>query len=163
MSFWILPDEEETAANVDAFLRGQIKRLERQAGMKLINLSSPQIPGMPTSSTSSNRQEERLQRGLNAMEALQAIRYTMERTYGISPQLLIKYYIKEESVVKIRRDLLIDHNMFPKLKKNALCQFADCWEQTQNKYDWHDRDRIDLRVFPKQKLERNKEEIEEKK
>lgn len=97
------------------------------------------------------------------MEALQAIRYTMERTYGISPQLLIKYYIKEESVVKIRRDLLIDHNMFPKLKKNALCQFADCWEQTQNKYDWHDRDRIDLRVFPKQKLERNKEEIEEKK
>lgn len=152
VSFWILPDEEETAANVDAFLRAQLKRLERQAGMKLVNLSSPQISGMPTSRSSSNHQEEKMGKGLDAMEALQAIRYTMERTYGISPQLLVKFYIKGESVVKIRHDLLIDHNAFPKLKKKALVEFADCWLQTQNKYNWSDRERIDLRVFPKTEM-----------
>lgn len=40
MSFWDLPDKDETAANVDAFLKGQINRLARQAGCKLTDIAS---------------------------------------------------------------------------------------------------------------------------
>lgn len=154
MSFWSLPDTEETAANVDAFLRGQISRLARTAGVDLVNLSSPAMSVAPAHSCENN-QEKKMQKGLNAIEALQAIRYTMNQTYGISPQLLIKYYILQEPVWKIRKELLIDHNMFPKLKNIALNQFADCWEQTQDKYDWDDRERVDLRVFCKKENEQN--------
>lgn len=148
MSLWKMPDPVETADNVDAFLKGQITRLAMQAGVSLINLSSPKFDSVPSHGSATNRTESKIQHGLEAMEALQAIRYTMDKTYGISPQILIKYYIKQERTWKIRQELFIDHDSFPKLKQKALCEFADCWVRTLDKFEWEKEDRIDLHVFP---------------
>ncbi|WP_301049752.1 ArpU family phage packaging/lysis transcriptional regulator [Lactobacillus intestinalis] len=148
MSLWKMPDPVETADNVDAFLKGQITRLAMQAGVSLVNLSSPKFNSLPSSGTAINGTENKIQHGLEAMEALQAIRYTMDQTYGISPQILIKYYIKQERTWKIRQELFIDHDSFPKLKQKALCEFADCWVRTLDKFEWEKDDRIDLHVFP---------------
>lgn len=146
MGFWSLPNEKETAANVDAFLRGQIKRLAMRAGVNLTDLSSLQLSQAPAHS-SKNSVEEKMQTGLIAIEMLQAIRYTMEQTYGISPQLLVQYYILQYPVWKIRNNLLIDHDSFRDYKQTALNQFAECWVNTQDKYEWDDDQRIDLRVY----------------
>lgn len=148
MSLWKMPDSVETADNVDAFLKGQITRLAMQAGVSLINLSSPKFDSVSFHGSATNGTESKMQHGLEAMEALQAIRYTMDQTYGISPQILIKYYIKQERTWKIRQELFINHDSFPKLKQKALCEFADCWVRTLDKFEWEKEDRIDLHVFP---------------
>ena len=86
MSFWDLPDKDETAANVDAFLKGQIYRLARQAGCKLTDIASPDFSNPSVTRSRSNNVEAKMYKGLQAIEALQAIRYTMDKTYGLSPQ-----------------------------------------------------------------------------
>lgn len=147
MSFWDLPDKDETAANVDAFLKGQINRLARQAGCKLNDIASPDFSNPSVTRSRSNNVEEKMYKGLHAIEALQAIRYTMDKTYGLSPQILVKYYIQHEPVHAINRELLIDHDSFRKLKAKALCEFADCWNSTQEVFDWDDEDKLDLQVY----------------
>lgn len=147
MSFWDLPDKDETAANVDAFLKGQINRLARQAGCKLTDIASPDFSNPSVTRSRSNNVEEKIYKGLHAIEALQAIRYTMDKTYGLSPQILIKYYIQHKPVHAINRELLIDHDSFRKLKTKALCEFADCWNSTQEVFEWDDEDKLDLQVY----------------
>lgn len=147
MSFWNLSDTDKTADNVDAFLKGQIPRLARQAGVDLTTLSSPQLSFASAHANARNHTEENMYRGLNAMEALEAIRYTMDKTNGISPHLLIYLYIKEMPVWQIRQKLFIDHDSFRDYKKAALCQFADCWDGTQDVYKWESSERIDLHVY----------------
>lgn len=145
MSFWSLPDEEKTADNVDDFLNRQIPRLAMQAGVSLTSLSSPQLTSAPAHGSSLNNTENKLQKGLNAIEVLQGIRYTMNQTHGIYSELLIQYYFQNKPVWEIRNNLLINHDAFPKFKRDALCRFAECWQNTQDKYDWDER--IDLRIF----------------
>lgn len=147
MQLWKLPKAEETAQEVDRFLRVQVKRLSRLAGVDLTMLSSPQFSQSNVGHGGGNGTEAKMMRGLEAMEALQAIRYAMKLTGRFNEKLLTKLYIEELPVWRIRQDLYINHDSFRKVKRRALLEFADAWESVQDKYNWDDEDRIDLRVY----------------
>lgn len=146
MSLWKLPKKEATARETDKFLRLQVKRLARLAGVDLTRLSSPQFSQAPAHG-SGNGTEIKMMRGLEAMEALQAIKYAMTLTGKFNDTLLTELYIEELPVWKIRQNLLIDHDSFRTVKQRALLEFADCWESVQNKYKWDDKDRVDLHIY----------------
>lgn len=147
MSFWDLPNFEKTAKMTDRFLSSQCERLAMRAGVRLTDLSSPQLSLAPAHSNAVNHQEENLQRGLQAIEALQAIRYTMDKTHGVSPQILISVYLKHDYAWHIQQKYRINHNAYPELKKVALNQFADCWEKTMEVYKWAEQDRVHLQIY----------------
>lgn len=146
MSLWKLPKKEATARETDKFLRVQVKRLARLAGVDLTRLSSPQFSQAPVHG-SGNGAEIKMVRGLEAMEALQAIKYTMKLTGGFNEKLLTELYIQELPVWKIRQNLLIDHDSFRIVKQSALLEFADCWESVQDRYKWDYKDRVDLHIY----------------
>lgn len=147
MQLWKLPKAEETAQEVDRFLRVQVKRLSRLAGVDLTMLSSPQFSQASVGHGGGNGTEAKMMRGLEAMEALQAIRYAMKLTGRFNEELLTKLYIEELPVWRIRQDLYINHDSFRKVKRRALLEFADAWKSVQDKYNWDDEDRIDLHVY----------------
>lgn len=151
MSFWDLPNFEKTADRTDAFLRAQCTRLALRAGVRLIDISSPQLSFAPAHSNAVNHTENNLQNGLEAIEALQAIRYTMDRTVGISPRILIAIYLKHDYAWHIEQEYCINHNAYPRLRKAALNQFADCWEKTQDVYGWAQEDRVHLHVYDEER------------
>lgn len=144
MKLWTLPDSEKTAKRVNWFLTTYLTRLSLLAGEKLIDISSPSFNSLPSGS-SENSVEQKMQRGLEAMEALKAIKEAMLCTMGHYPDLLIKFYFEHEPVWQIRQELFIDHNSFRKHKAIALNQFADAWETIQEKYNFEDK--IDLHVY----------------
>lgn len=144
MSFFKTPNFEKTAENVDTFLKTQISKLSMLTG---IDIASPRFDSMPNGGSAKNGTEQKYTRALQAKEALEAIRYTMNMTTGVSPQILLRYYVKHEPVSKINRDCLIDHNSFSKLKKVALNQFAECWLITLEAFDFDEEDMIDLRIY----------------
>lgn len=146
MSFWKLPNEDKTARNVNEFLNEQLQRLALQSGKKLTSLKSPSFDSIGGGGFS-NSNENKMVVALNAQQALDAIIYTMECTYGNSPKILYMYYVQKAPVWKIRSKLYIDHDSFPKAKKRALCQFAEVWNATQDKLNWAEEDRQDLRIF----------------
>lgn len=146
MSFWKLPNEEKTAANVNKFLKKQLPRLALRSGVKLTAISSPSLDSIGGGSYE-NGNENKVINGLSAAEALEAIIYTMNCTFGNSPKILFMYYVAKEPVWKIRNELYIDHDSFSRLKRAALCQFAEVWNHTQEKLDWDEEDRQDLRKF----------------
>lgn len=151
MSFWDLPNFEKTAKKTDLFLCKQCERLALRAGIRLTDLSSPQLSFAPAHSNAVNHTENNLQHGLEAIEALQAIRYTMDRTAGISPQILTAIYLKHDYAWHIEQKYCINHNSYPRLRKTALNQFAECWEMTQDVYDWEEEDRVHLQVYDKER------------
>lgn len=146
MSFWELPNEDKTAEEVDRFLTKQLPRLIAASGSRLTELKSPSFESLGGGSTE-NSAELKLTEKLNAPYAIRAIVYTMNRTHGVSPLILFKFYVKGEPVWKIRQELYINHDSFPKMKKSALCQFAEAWNTTQEELDWSEEDRIDLRKY----------------
>lgn len=145
MSFWELPNEEKTAEKVDEFLKKQLPRLAAAAGSSLTDLKSPSFSAIGGSTD--NGIELKMTEKLNAPYAIKAIVYTMNRTYGVSPQILFKTYIEHEAVWKIRNDLYINHDSYPRMKRAALCQFAEAWVTTQDELRWADEDKVDLRVY----------------
>lgn len=90
MGFWTDPDIKATAKNANIFLYKQCKRLSLRAG---VSLSSPQLSDAPMHTNGINHTEESMVNSLTALTALQAIKYAMLQTRGISPQLLISKYL----------------------------------------------------------------------
>lgn len=134
--FWAEPDIEATAKNADIFLSKQCKRLSLRAG---VSLSSPQLSCAPMHTNGVNHTEESMVTSLTALTALQAIKYTMLQTRGISPQLLISKYLDLKKEWQVRQDIHISHNAYPKYRERALYEFAESWNTTQEKFDFEER------------------------
>ena len=92
-----------------------------------------------------------LNKRLTALEGLKAIRYTMTQTHGLSPQLLISKYIERKKEWQVQQDIHISHNIYPKYKELALCEFANAWVITWDKFGFDEEDRIELRIFDTKK------------
>lgn len=141
-----IPDEERTANNVDMFLKKQLWRLTMMAGCHLEDIATHDFDFSPSYSKSSPEIYK-------AFKALKAIVETINHTLGISPKLLIKFYILQEPVWQITKELLLNHDNFREYKRNALNQFAYGWIHTQDRYCFDVVDRIDLLVYPKTEKE----------
>lgn len=149
MFLFDLPDEVLTAENVDDFLSSQINRMERLSG---VSLSSPQLSLAPAHSNGVNSQEKMMERRLAAFDVLKAIKYAIDHTSGVSPQILLEFYVKRKKVYQIINDIHINHNQFPDFKNIALNQFAECWISAQDKYFSDEADRLDLQIYPGETL-----------
>lgn len=150
MFLFDLPDEVLTAENVDDFLSSQINRMERLSG---VSLSSPQLSDAPAHSNGINGQEKMMEKRLEAFDVLRAIKYAIDHTSGVSPQILLEFYVKRKKVYQIINDIHINHNQFPDFKNIALNQFAECWVSAQDRYFPDEEDRFDLQIYPGETLE----------
>ncbi|MBC6360558.1 ArpU family phage packaging/lysis transcriptional regulator [Lactobacillus apis] len=148
MSLFTEPNVEKTAENVNKFLYRQLKWLSLQAG---VSLTSPQLSDVPIHGNGINNTENSMERRLTALEGLKAIRYTMTQTHGLSPQLLISKYIERKKEWQVQQDIHISHNIYPKYKELALCEFANAWVITWDKFGFDEEDRIELRIFDTKK------------
>lgn len=149
MFLFDLPDEVLTAENVDDFLSSQINRMERLSG---VSLSSPQLSLAPAHSSGVNSQEKMMERRLAAFDVLKAIKYAIDHTSGVSPQILFEFYVLHKKVWEINRDCNMNHNQFGDFKNVALNQFAECWISAQDKYFPDEADRFDLQIYPGETL-----------
>ncbi|RMC35997.1 ArpU family transcriptional regulator [Lactobacillus sp. ESL0236] len=140
--FWAEPDIEATAKNANMFLSKQCQRLSLRAG---VSLSSPQLSKAPMHTNGVNHAEEGMVNSLAALTALQAIKYTMLHTRGVSPQLLISKYLDLKKEWQVRQDIHISHNAYPKYRERALYEFAESWNTTQEKFNFEDK--VDLIIY----------------
>lgn len=136
MGFWTDPDIKATADNANIFLYKQCKRLSLRAG---VSLSSPQLSDAPMHTNGVNHAEEGMVNSLTALTALQAIKYAMLQTSGVSPQLLISKYLDLKKEWEVRQDVHISHNAYPKYRERALYEFAESWNATQEKFEFEDK------------------------
>ena len=144
MGFWTDPDIKATAENANIFLYKQCQRLSLRAG---VSLSSPQLSEAPMHTNGINHAEEGMVNSLAALTALQAIKYAMLQTRGISPQLLISKYLELKKEWQVRQDIHISHNAYPKYREKALYEFAESWNNAQEKFGFEDK--INLIIYQK--------------
>lgn len=144
MGFWTDPDIKATAENANIFLYKQCQRLSLRAG---VSLSSPQLSDAPMHTNGVNHAEEGMVNSLAALTALQAIRYAMLHTRGVSPQLLISKYLDLKKEWQVRQDIHISHNAYSKYRERALYEFAESWNSAQEKFGLEDK--INLIIYKK--------------
>ena len=121
MGFWRDPDIKATTVNANIFLYKQCQRLSLRAG---VSLSSPQLSDAPMHTNGVNHAEGGMVNSLAALTALQAIKYAMLHTRGVSPQLLISKYLELKKEWQVRQDIHISHNAYSKYWEKALYEFA---------------------------------------
>lgn len=136
LGFWTDPDIKATAENANIFLYKQCQRLSLRAG---VSLSSPQLSDAPMHTNGVNHTEKGVVNSLTALTALQAIKYAMLQTRGISPQLLVSKYLDLKKEWQVRQDIHISHNAYPKYRVRALYEFAESWNSAQEKFGFEDR------------------------
>lgn len=85
-------------------------------------------------------------------DVLKAIKYAIDHTSGVSPQILFEFYVLHKKVWEINRDCNMNHNQFGDFKNVALNQFAECWISAQDKYFPDEADRFDLQIYPGETL-----------
>ena len=136
-------DHEATVQAVKSFFSEQecdygynyqeLKRLSGAWG----ELKSPSLNTTGGSSTGSidNTVERRFIKHAECLRAVNAVDYALEGCDRMSRSIILRHYIRHESVRVVRNSLCISGNeTWTKLNKRACYQFAQCMEYTIELY-----------------------------
>lgn len=147
-------DVDETAKKTSNFLKFVLPHYVRGAGLRLNDLASPSMSGMPSAPSAQNSQELKIRRAFDKVEINQkkvaTIYHTLKLCYDSQNRpyqtILIKKFIDEETDWQIAQTIQYSLKQYYLKKKLALCDFAEILESQKVRNDCLD---IPILIVPK--------------